>query len=331
MSSEERSEILKVLSGAILRETNAFNYYYRGSEDPAMPPAVRGLLSRLAEEERRHRHLLIQEYLAVKRGWREGKGDRKDQALSYTIPKKLTFIPLEVSSNLEAVALSLPSRLVGGDNVFASVIRDRSGRETGTILFLYDVMGHSIETTEINAMAARTVGEYFETSSSAKMQMELLSPKKIVRLLNKRLNERFEGQGIFLTMLCTLFDLENETVTYTCAGHEPPFLVHENGHVGSLLHTQLIVGIDPDFPYREYKVPFDRGDVLCIFSDGIVEARDKNDNMFGRGGVADVLEGSWRKPLEDIVRELLNGVERHGSGAPIEDEVSIIVVRSKGA
>lgn len=314
-----------------MRETNAFNYYYRGSEDAAMPAAVRGLLSRLAEEERRHRHLLIQEYLAVERGWREGKGDRKDQALSYTIPKKLTFIPLEVSSNLESVALSLPSRLVGGDNVFASVIRDRSGKETGTILFLYDVMGHSIETTEINAMAARTVGEYFEASSSAKMQMEFLSPKKIVRLLNKRLNERFEGQGIFLTMMCSLFDLENETMTYTCAGHEPPFLVHENGHVGSLLHTQLIVGIDPEFPYREYKVPFDKDDVLCIFSDGIVEVRDKNGSMFGREGVTEVLKGSWRKPLEDIVRDLLSSVEHHSSGAPIEDEVSIIVVRSKGA
>jgi len=65
MDEREKLEILKVLQTAIMRETGAFNFYYRKSEDDSLPVSVRGLLVRLAEEERRHRHLLLDEYIAV--------------------------------------------------------------------------------------------------------------------------------------------------------------------------------------------------------------------------------------------------------------------------
>ena len=69
MSLDERREILRVLSGAIIRETNAFNFYDRGSENPQLPTGARGLLVRLAEEERVHRQLLVNEYTAIEKGW----------------------------------------------------------------------------------------------------------------------------------------------------------------------------------------------------------------------------------------------------------------------
>jgi sigma-B regulation protein RsbU (phosphoserine phosphatase) len=330
MSAEERSEILKVLKGAIQRETNAFNYYNKGAEDLSMPASVRGLLARLAEEERRHRRLLMNEFFAVKKGWMEDGGAGTEHALSYTIPEELTATPLDVSADLEAFAVSLPSRLVGGDNIFSYVVSDRSGRNPGTLFFLYDVMGHSVATTEINALAARTVGEYMEESSSARMEKELLGPKKIVRLLNKRLNEQFDGEGVFLTMFCAYFDRESGMLSYTCAGHEPPFVIHENGKIGSLLHIQLMVGIDPEQQYRENKLPFEEGDALCVFSDGIIEARNRDDEMFGREKMADVLEHSWRKSPEEIVANILDGVRDYTDNQPMKDEVSIVVIKMKG-
>ena len=162
------------------------------------------------------------------------------------------------------------------------------------------------------------------------MEMELFSPRRIVRLLNKRIHEQFEDQGVFLTMICAYFDCNDSTMTYVCAGHEPPFLVHEGGQVGSLLNTQLIVGIDPDFPYREHKIPFEKGDLLLLFSDGIVEARDDDDNFFGREGVAAILEKSWNESPEDVIKNLLNGMTGHISGSPIKDEISIVVIKGKG-
>jgi serine phosphatase RsbU (regulator of sigma subunit) len=329
MAESEKSQILKVLSGAILRETTAFNYYSKGTENESMPASVRGLLARLAEEERRHRHMLLNEYFAVERGWGLDD-DKEEKGLSYAVPDDLPFVELSLAADLEAAALSLPSRLVGGDNVFSSVLTDHGGKDMGTILMLYDVMGHSVATTEINAIAAKIVGEYFESSSAAKMETELFSPRRIVRLLNKRIHEQFEDQGVFLTMICAYFDCEDSTMTYVCAGHEPPFLVREGGQVGSLLNTQLIVGIDPDFPYREHKVPFGEGDLILFFSDGIVEARDDDDKFFGREGVAAILEKIWKESPRDVIKSLLNGMTDHISGKPIKDEISIVAIKGKG-
>ncbi|UCF05476.1 MAG: SpoIIE family protein phosphatase [bacterium] len=328
---DEKEQILRVLARAIIKETNAFNYYYKGSEDPAMPPGVKGVLSRLAEEERKHRQTLMYEYRGVERGWRDKQPDESEHALSYVIPEELPFFTTESSQDLEISAVSLPSRLVGGDNILSRIVTGHNGTETGTILLLYDAMGHGIKTTDINALAARVLGEYFEQSAVGRVDSELLRPKDIVRLLNQRINERYEGEGVFLSVLCIFFDSRNKTLVYTCAGHEPPFLVHEGGRVGSLLYTQLLAGIDREYPYREYKVPFDDGDLLCIFTDGIVEVENGDGEIFGRERIADILEGSWRDEPEQVIRDLLDGMQRYNVAEEIKDEISIVVIRSKGA
>ncbi len=330
MSEKEKDQILKVLSGAIQRETGAFNFYSRKSEDPTMPAGVKGLLARLAEEERNHRRLLVTEYMSVKKGWVEREDKEKGKILSYDLPQKLEFTPLETNGDLEVAAVSLPSRLIGGDNILSFVLRGQSGDRTRTVLVLYDVMGHSLETTEVNALAARIVGEHSEVSGPGVLDEGQMSPKMIVELLNRGLYEEYEGEGTFLTMLCVLFDSEKETLTFTCAGHEPPFLVLDDGKVASLLNTQLIVGIDPNYPYREHEAPFGGGDLFCVFSDGIIEVKNEKGEYFGREGVKRVLGRCKDKPPKKIIQDMLKEVDAFIGGKHIEDEVSIIIVKSKG-
>ncbi len=330
MSIDEREEILKVLSGAIIRETNAFNFYYKGSENQNIPAGVRGLLSRLAEEERVHRQLLINEFRAIEKGWNGENGKEGEPGLSYMIPDDPSFTPLELSERLEAVALTMPSRLVGGDNIFSRVIRDHAGNARGTLLLLYDAMGHSMKTTEINALAAKAVGEYVDSVSLSKMETELLSPRKIVSLINGKIAEKYEGEGIFLTVLCVLFDRGNGTLTYANAGHEPPFLVDASGKASSLLQTQLIAGIDPAFHYREHSMPLGPGDIFCVFSDGIVEAENSEETIYGRSGISKLLEEHRDGTPGDMVACVLKGLKEHLGGLPLKDEVSIIVVKLKG-
>lgn len=330
MSEEEKEQILKVLSGAIRRETGAFNFYSKMSEDQAMPRSVRGLLSRLAEEERRHRRLLLNEYMSIKKGWLEREDREKGKILSFSIPEELTLTPLDVSPDLDAAAVSLPSRLVGGDNVLSFVLRGSGGEETITVFLLYDVMGHSLETTEINAMAARIVGEYGEMSGSSRVEAGQMSPKRLVDLLNKNIFEAYGEQGIFLTMICVLFDLEKGVFTYSCAGHEPPFVILDEGKAASLLNTQLVIGIDPDFPYREHEVPFGGGDIFCTFSDGVIEAKNKDGEYFGREGVKRILEENTERSPREIIEAVLDGVGEFLGDKTLEDEVSIVVVKSKG-
>jgi sigma-B regulation protein RsbU (phosphoserine phosphatase) len=330
MSSDEREQILKVLSGAIIRETNAFNFYYEGSENEALPPGARGLLSRLAEEERVHRQLLVDEFKAIEKGWSGRAGEEGEPELAYEMPEKPTLTPLKLGERLDAAALTMPSRLVGGDNIFSRTIRDHGGESIGTLLLLYDAMGHGMKTTGINALAAKAVGEYIDSVSLSRMETVLLAPKKIAGLLNRKIAERYEGEGIFLTVICVLFDCRERKLTYTSAGHEPPFLVDSSGKASSLLQTQLIAGIDPAFHYRERSIPFGEDDIFCIFSDGIVEAENADGVIFGRSGVSSFLEDNSGKKPEEIVTAILSGLRHHLEGMPLRDEVSLIVVKPKG-
>jgi serine phosphatase RsbU (regulator of sigma subunit) len=330
LSIDERDQILKVLSGAIIRETNAFNFYYKGSENPSIPAGARGLLARLAEEERVHRQLLVDEYKAIEKGWNGKRDEGGEPELEYVIPEDPSFTPLELSERLEAVALTLPSRLVGGDSVFSRVLKDHSGNSRGTLLLLYDAMGHSMKTTEINGFAAKTVGEYVDSVSMSKMETEMLSPKKIVTQLNEKVAEKYEGEGIFLTALCILFECDSGSITYTCAGHEPPFLVDSSGKASSLLQTQLIVGIDPAFRYREHSMPFGPGNVFCVFSDGIVEAENDESAIYGRGGISKILEDNRNGTPKEIIYSVLGGLKEHLGRKTLKDEVSIMVVKPKG-
>jgi serine phosphatase RsbU (regulator of sigma subunit) len=331
MSDDDlKKRILDVLSGAILRETEAFNYYTGNAADQATPPGVKGLFTRLAEEERLHRHLLINEFLSFKRGWR-GEEDKGSQAPSYGIPEKLPFLPLRVSEDLEAAAVCLPGRLVGGDNLFSAILRDHGGRPVGTLIVLYDAMGHSVETTETNALAARVIGERFDAATSARMEREMLSPDAIARLLNRKLHEAFDGRGVFITLFCALFDPRGKILTYTCGGQEPPFVRRADGRVETLLNAQLIVGIDPEFDYTADAVPFGPGDLLCLFTDGLIEVRNGAGDLFGRSGVRGMLERTRTASPREVVTGILGAAASHAAGELIRDEISIVVVRAKGA
>jgi len=330
MGINEREEILKVLSGAIMRETNAFNFYYKGSENQALPAGARGLLARLAEEERVHRQLLVNEFKAIEKGWKGASDEEGEPGLAYSVPDRPSFTPLHLCDHLEAVALTMPSRLVGGDSIFSRVIRDHAGASKGTLLLLYDAMGHSMKTTEINGFAAKALGEYFDNVSMSGMEPEMLSPKKIVGRLNDSVAEKYEGEGVFLTALCVLFDCAGGEMTYTCAGHEPPFLLDASGKARSLLQTQLIAGIDPGFHYREHTVPIGPGDVFCVFSDGIVEAEDEQGAIYGRGGISSILEENRDGSSKEMISAVLDGLRGHLGTGRLKDEVSIIVVKMKG-
>ena len=266
----EKEHVLKILSRAIIRETAAFNYYYKQGEGEDLPPGVKGLLLRLAEEERIHRRLLMNEYVAIDKGWNE-KWDRdKGKVLTYELPAEPVFIKREASRGLEITAVSLPSVIVGGDNILTTVIRGKANADVGTFMALYDVMGHNMETTEINAFANRILGEYIDENCTHRLDLGAMGPKKIIERLNRIMAERFEGEGVFLTIMAVMFDTASSNMIYTIAGHEPPFLVTGDRHIESLLKTQLIVGIDPEFIYHQTAVPFEKGSMLCVVSDGII-------------------------------------------------------------
>jgi len=326
MAKSEKEQVLDIISKAILRETFSYNYYFKAGQDETMPDGVRGLLSQLAQEERGHRKLLIREYTAVQKGWSSRSEDEPGNPISYSIPPKPDEIPVEKMDRIDFSAVSLPAKLVGGDNLLVRPVRDVKGSETGLFVVLYDAMGHGIETTRVNAFAADILGDLLNVPVSADAEKQVLSPARVVTELNGGFSREFQGQGVFITLFAIYIDLSDSTITYTTAGHEPPMIHRSDGRIDMLFNTQLIVGIDSDKQYSEQSVAFGRGEKLFFFTDGILEAEDHENEHFGRKRLAESLarhaSGSSRKTVRGILKDLSSFI----GDRPMNDELTRAVL-----
>ena len=328
MAKSELEQILEILSRAIMRETASYSYYFKEARDPALPRSVQGLLSQLSEEERVHRKLLLREYTAIQKGWGsdEKKRTQKGQ-ITYLLPSSAEPVPLSRTGRIEIQSVSLPAKLVGGDNFIAREVRTPDRTVSGIFFTLYDVMGHGLETTRANSAAASVLGEFLDTSLSAEAEKEIFSPSKAVTHLNGIFSRDFAEKGVFLTLFAAFIDLEKDRLTYTVAGHEPPMIVRNGGKVDSLFNTQLLVGIDEGRKYQEDTVNFEKGESLCVFTDGILEAADGAGNFYGRERLRDVLSEAERMTASGILVETMQDLTDFCAGEPMKDELTLVVCK----
>jgi sigma-B regulation protein RsbU (phosphoserine phosphatase) len=207
-------------------------------------------------------------------------------------------------------ATSVPAMRVGGD------VYDWMPLDPETLsLVLADASGHGLPA----ALQARDV--------VVGLRMGAERDLKITRMVEK-LNRIVHRSGLVTRFVSLVFgELElNGNLTYINAGHPPPLLLDDAG-----LHTLAVggpvLGPLPDAVYKMGFAHVDRGAVLALFSDGVVECRDPQGAMFGEDGVRAWLE-AWREgPGEQAVADLLRRLELHRAGPTPEDDTTIVYVR----
>ncbi len=148
---------------------------------------------------------------------------------------------------------------------------------------------------------------------------------KIVRTIQK-LNHIIHKNKL-TTKFVSLFYGELETVgtfIYTNAGHNPPFLL--KGDSFELLSAGgMVLGPTPDATYTRGYVNVESGDVLCLYTDGIVEANDGNDQEFGLEQLQEIVKANRKSSSLEIVNTVLQAVEQWGP--PGQDDRTIVIVK----
>lgn len=322
---EENAEFFDVLTEAIRRETAAFNYYYRASEK-SPSERTKSLLIQLAEEERKHRVILIQEYQNLKR-LLSGKTPREfleKERVSFHLPETPQFKRTQTLSSVDLAAIALPSELVGGDFFDTFILRDQS--KMGLLLF--DVMGHGLESTELKAKTRTEWGKLKELYLEKEAHSVLLSPSSVVSQLNHFLWAECQKLACFLSMFYAILDLHKSKITYSSAGHEPPLLFGESGQ-SSLIEADLLMGVGEDTHYGEASRAIQAGDVLVIFSDGVVENLNPKDEEFGRNNLIPIVEKNKSQAASEIIRQVLTALRDFMEGQPIIDEFTLAVAKIK--
>jgi len=150
---------------------------------------------------------------------------------------------------------------------------------------------------------------------------------KIVRTLEK-LN-RILHRGRLTTKFVSLFYGELETrgiFIYSNAGHNPPFLMRSNGKTEFLSNGGPVLGPTPDATYTRGYVKLEPGDLLCLYTDGIIEAHDRKERELGTERLVRMVRANRSRPAQEIGKEVLARVAKWGRAG--EDDRTIVIVKA---
>jgi phosphoserine phosphatase RsbU/P len=131
----------------------------------------------------------------------------------------------------------------------------------------------------------------------------------------------------FITFFFCVLDPATGELAYCNAGHNPPVLVRAKGTVEYLDGGGPVLGILPVVNYSEYGAQLAPGDVLAIYSDGVTEAMNANDEEFGDERFAESLKANRHKGAAEIVDAVTQALTAFAAGSPAADDITLVVAR----
>lgn len=229
---------------------------------------------------------------------------------SALLPEKLPEI-----EGLEMACHYLPAKEVGGD--YYDVI-PLAGGKYGVVVA--DVSGKGIPGSLVMTMTRGLV------RMAARTQADVQS---LLTVVNASLS-RDMTRGMFVTLAYAEFDPDVGQVAMARAGHNPPLLV-QGGQVGALQPDGIALGIDPGDLFsntlRIQRLNLAAGDVLVLYTDGVIEAMDPQGNEYTTARFVEVLKGTAGLDPQSIVDAVLEDLRLHVRGAEPSDDVSLLVIR----
>jgi serine phosphatase RsbU (regulator of sigma subunit)/pSer/pThr/pTyr-binding forkhead associated (FHA) protein len=163
----------------------------------------------------------------------------------------------------------------------------------------------------------------------ARVQVLADEPQNLAATIN-RLNKitcKNCPSNRFITFFIALLDPATGELVYCSAGHNPPFIVRADGSVTSLEGGGPPLGILSMANYSEYRAKVEPGDSLAIYSDGVTEATNAEQEEFGEERFADVLAANRQKSATEIVGAVTKALTDFAAGSPPADDITLMVAR----
>lgn len=233
----------------------------------------------------------------------------------FELARKLhrSLLPTRIRNELADVAASCREfDLLGGDYCTAYW-------QTARRLFLCvcDVSGHGIAAALLAARINTFVRLEIEHAHAR-------HPCEVVEHLNQFLWTHFQGTTVYATFFCAVVDWDKNQVEFAGAGHPPALLRKSGGEIQRLESASPMLGITKAFsaPCQVGATPFGPGDVLWLYTDGILEAKGQEDRYFELEGIESTLrEMPETIDAMELVDHLLGALDNFVSEDGITDDV----------
>src|SRR5438128_3692080 len=237
----------------------------------------------------------------------------RDLAMARELQFRLLPQSLPKLANLEVAAKFAPARAIGGD--------------------LYDFLNYSLSSTAI------AIGDVSGKGAPAAIYAALVSgilrshapiepgPAEMLSAVNNSLGERrIDAQ--FVSIIYAVWDEARRTLQVANSGLPRPIYCHD-GKVEIIEATGLPLGLFDDAEYDEFTFRAKPGDMFVFFSDGILDARNTEGELFGRQRVEQIVARCAGRPADYVVDCLFKAVEEHAAGVEAFDDQTVVAIKVK--
>ena len=191
--------------------------------------------------------------------------------------------------------------------------------------YMLDVCGHGVPAALISVAASQ-----FLNSGDGLLgnNCELVSPDIVLNRLDREFPfERFDS---FFSIICMTIDIHAGLLTYSCAGHPPPVLMHPDGSMQILNHRGPSIGFGNDNPIGQQSIQLQTGDKIMLYTDGLLESRNTQDEFYGKSRFYEVLKNHHHEPIQKMVDAVYTGINDFRQRTRPDDDISILGVEYCG-
>ncbi|MCK5115473.1 MAG: SpoIIE family protein phosphatase [Candidatus Aegiribacteria sp.] len=238
---------------------------------------------------------------------------REELAIARSIQESLLPGELPEIENIDIAGVSVPSMQVGGDyydvfpipgGLYGIAIADVAGKGTAAALLMAALQ------SALHAIAPGMSNKAGET----------------VQRLNTIMSRRMPDDK-FITFFYGVLDPIERTISYCCAGHDPPVLSGSDGSVSSLSEGGLVLGVEGDAAYRTTTMKINPDDRLLLYTDGITESMNRETGEeFGTGRLVDFLTGQDSLQSRIILENLLDRLSSFRGEVAALDDMTLLMI-----
>ena len=226
---------------------------------------------------------------------------------------------MNLSNDKDLYFYHKPATVIGGDFYHAQVIN-----EDKVAYIIADVMGHGIVSNYIVAMIKgcfKTLCYNYQTAA------------EIMNKLNQILYDEFDKMDVFTTCIVGIIDSKSNTLDISNAGHYCPIIIDNSGKFkctdGTLCKKNIPLGVLEDINYEQSTISIKDSSMICMYTDGIIEIKNKDKEEFGIERFESFLLKNYMLEKDDFInalkKELGEFVPKHN----FDDDILVVCLSNK--
>jgi len=230
-----------------------------------------------------------------------------------------TLLPSNIPQEYNGFEISFyyqPSTQLGGDfydfNIFQNSLQ----------LLIADVSGHGTPSALITA----AIKSFYNSI----LDMGGMSPNNLLDKLNSNVYKLVGGTDFFVTALYCDININEKKLLFSNAGHHPPIIYSaKKNTILKIDAPSFFLGLLPTSKYKNYDINIDSGDIILFYTDGISEAKNYNNEEFGKKRLQATISNNKDKSPKAIIENILKELGLFLGTRKPDDDITLIVIKIK--